>query len=295
MPGTLQTQFDNQIQETPRAPRGDAVRSAAGSDFTAIAVAEINPEELVSCVGSPERPLNEPAAVVVKRGRSALVVKANLSIAGVNTAIAYKRCGSRLWRRRIVRGLRTSGALRNFRLGRRLLQLGIATPLPLLAISPRWHNWLAPSFLATQWIDGGSPLDAFVRTANSWAPAKQRATLREAARQLGKLVGTLHKQGFSHRDLKSGNLLVREHNGRIEAFLVDLDGAAHPRLRVRMIRLKNLARLHVATHQLAGVTPSLRCRFVRSYVATLGGAMDWKTVWRQLPKASRIPPSCPTV
>jgi tRNA A-37 threonylcarbamoyl transferase component Bud32 len=295
MAGTLQRQLKDPIQATRRALRVEGLRNATGSDFTAVAIDEIGPEQLASCVESPERPLTEPAAVVVKRGRSALVVQANVSIGGVETAVAYKRCGSRSWHRRLVRGLRTSGALRNFRLGRRLLRLGIATPPPLLAVSPRWHNLLAPSFLATQWIEGGLPLDAFARKVDSWSPTKRRAAMREAATQLGQLVGTLHKQGFSHRDLKAGNLLVREHDGRIEAFLVDLDGAAQPRLRVQATRLKNVARLHLATHRLAGVSQTLRCRFVRSYVATLGGARDWKTAWRQLSKASRIPPSCSTV
>src|ERR1700676_5151812 len=120
MAGTLQWKLRDPLQETRRALPADGLRKAAGRDFTAVAVAEIEPEELASCVSSPERFLTGSAAVVVKRGRSALVVQANLSITGVETPVAYKRCGSRSWHRRLVRGLRTSGALRNLRLGRRL-------------------------------------------------------------------------------------------------------------------------------------------------------------------------------
>jgi len=261
-----------------------------GRDFIAIAVGEIEEQELAGFVTAPEQVLNEPTATVIKQGRSALVMRVALSIGGVSMQAAYKRCGSRTQLRRLVRGIQTSAALRNFRLGHRLLSLGIETPRPLLAISPRWHNLLSPSYLATEWIEGAVPLDAFARTATAWAPARGRAALREAARRLGGLIGTLHQRGFSHRDLKSANLLVRENDRRVEVFLVDLDGAARSPLGRDATRLKNLARLHEATRQILGVTPALRCRFLQSYLATLGGRVDWKTIWRQLQETPRIPP-----
>jgi tRNA A-37 threonylcarbamoyl transferase component Bud32 len=180
--------------------------------------------------------------------------------------------------------------LRNFRLGHKLLALGIATPRPVLAISPRWHNLLSPSFLATEWIEGGLPLDAFVRASMAGPHAHRRAQLCDAARRLGQLIGTLHRNGFSHRDLKSANLLVRENGRQVEVFLIDLDGATVSHVRIETTRLKNLLRLHAATCRMSGVTATLRYQFLRSYLATLGNSANWKTVWRQLQKASRIPP-----
>jgi tRNA A-37 threonylcarbamoyl transferase component Bud32 len=214
-----------------------------------------------------------------------------LSTGGIEALAAYKRCGSRSHWRRLVRGLRTSAARRNFLLGHELLALGIATPRPLLAVAPRWHNLLAPSYLATEWIEEGVPLDRFARAASAWPAARRRAAFCEVARNLGGLIGTLHKRGFSHRDLKSANLLVRQNHDRgIEVFLVDLDGAARPRFRIEATRLKNISRLEEATSQMSGVNSALRCRFLRAYLKTLGSSADWKTVWRQLAKASRIPP-----
>jgi tRNA A-37 threonylcarbamoyl transferase component Bud32 len=234
--------------------------------------------------------LSDPNASVIKRGRSALVLRLNFAIGGIEMPVAYKQCGSRTPLRRLVRGVRASAALRNFRLGDQFLNLGIHTPRPLLAVSPRWRKLLSPSYLATEWIDGAMPLDAFAQTASAWAPKRRRLALRETALRLGQLIGTLHKRGYSHRDLKSANLLVREREGRVEVFLIDLDGASRAHLRLKTTRLKNLARLQQATARMACVTQTLRRRFLHSYLATLSGAQDWKTVWRQVGRISRIPP-----
>ncbi len=161
-----------------------------------MAVADFDPHELANVVVFPERVLNDPSATVVKRGRSAVVVRATVSLNAVDTPIAYKRCGARNWIRRLLRGLRTSAARRNFVLGHRLLELGVATPRPLLAVVPRWHNLLAPSYLATEWIEGAAPIDAFARNVAQWPPKLSRRILGETARQLGRSIATLHRQGY---------------------------------------------------------------------------------------------------
>jgi tRNA A-37 threonylcarbamoyl transferase component Bud32 len=294
MPQTVSIAVSDSLRRAAAASlafRSGLLRRAVGRDYRAVAVGELAADELTQLVTSPERVLNDPTAQLVKRGRSALVVRVGISIAGAETHAAYKRCGSRTWLRRFLRGIRTSAALRNFRLARQLVDQGVDTPRPLLALSPRWRSLLRPSFLATEWIKGALTLDAFARTAAPWPVERRHAAFREAAERLGQLIGTLHKHGFSHRDLKSANLLVRLREGRIEVFLVDLDGAAPLRFFIRTRRLKNIARLHLATCRMSGVTRSLRCRFLSEYLATVGGSTDWKTVWRRLQKASRIPPA----
>jgi tRNA A-37 threonylcarbamoyl transferase component Bud32 len=290
MQRALQAPANPAIERQPTGSAFGGYRRSAGNDFTAISVVAIDDETLTNIAASPERLLSDPAATLVKLGRSARVVRVDLLHSGLQTPVAYKRCGSRTPIRRMVRGLRTSAAVRNFHLGHRLASLGIATPRPLLAVAPRWHNLLSPSYLATEWIEGAVPIDAFARAATEWAPARRRAALREAAAWLGRLVGRLHKCGYSHRDLKSANLLVRERDRHIETFLVDLDGATHPLLLSERARLKNLGRLHEATCQMSGVTSALRCRFLHAYLAAFGQPASWKTLWRQMQKARRIPP-----
>jgi tRNA A-37 threonylcarbamoyl transferase component Bud32 len=290
MPSALQSLSSEETSGEEGSRAAGHRRRFAGRDFTAISVGEMDAEALASIAASPDRPLSDPTVTLVKRGRSALVVRVNVLVGGLQTPVAYKRCGSRTWLRRLARGVRTAAAVRNFVLGHRMLSLGIATPRPLLAVSPRWHNLLSPSYLATEWIEGAVPIDAFARTVSAWKPARRRGALREAAQCLGRLIGRLHACGFSHRDLKSANLLVREGDPQVEVFLVDLDGASRWYVRRGATQLKNLARLHDATCQMSGVTHALRCRFIQAYLAALGAPASWKAVWRQLQKAPRIPP-----
>ncbi len=279
-----------QVAAKPLALTSSAYRRLEGRDFTAIATAEVQSDELARVIAAPQQISVDAKASVIKRGRSALIVRVDLPIGGNETRTAYKLCGGRTWLRRVARGLKTSSARRNFVLGHQLLSCGIETPRPLLAVSPRWHNFLNPSFLATEWIEGGLPLDRFAKSAAAWTTAQRHARFRDTAEALGRLIGTLHKHRFSHRDLKSTNLLVRENCGRVEVFLIDLDGATRSHFRLERTRIKNISRLRTATDRIFGVSSTLRCRFLQSYLATLGSSVSWKTVWRQLQKASRIPP-----
>jgi len=272
--------------DSPR--RAEPFRQARGRSYNAVAVADLAPDELARAVETPEFPLQAPTTSVVKRGRSALIVKASFRLCDGETRAAYKRFGSKNWMRRLTRGLQTARAVRNFRLGHKLLRLGIATPRPLLAVSPSWRIFMRPAFLATEWLEGTMPLDAFLRAAASMPAGRQLAILRETANCVGRLIGTLHAQGFAHRDLKATNLLVREWQGKIEVFVIDLDGASNPWFLTRRTRWTNLARLVTAAQGLGEVTHALRRRALGAYLDSCPGSAPWKAVWRELREISRI-------
>jgi tRNA A-37 threonylcarbamoyl transferase component Bud32 len=105
---------------------------------------------------------------------------------------------------------------------------------------------------------------------------------------VGRLVGRLHASGFSHRDLKATNLLVRERDGRIEACIIDLDGAAKPWRLSKRRRLANLARLAIASLELTGVTQTMRLRMLRAYLSNFPEGPAAKAVWSELREVFRI-------
>jgi tRNA A-37 threonylcarbamoyl transferase component Bud32 len=268
--------------------RAVPLRRAHGRNYKAMAVAEVQPNEVERAGASPDSLLIDPTTTIVKRGRSALIVKASLRLSDRETRTAYKQFGSKTLLRRLARGLQPSRVARNFRLGHEFLRRGIATARPLLAAIPRWRAILQPGFLATEWIEGAAPVDVFVRKTAGLESTQRQAILRETAECAGRLVGTLHAHGFAHRDLKATNLLARERNERVEVFVIDLDGASSPWLLTRRTRMNNLARLVVATQELSGITHAVRRRALGAYLASVPDPAPWKAVWRELHEISRI-------
>jgi tRNA A-37 threonylcarbamoyl transferase component Bud32 len=268
--------------------RNGSFRQLKGTRYKAIATTSVALDEIRRVVESPESLLEGPETQVVKQGRSALIVKTTLCLSETETPVAYKRCGCRSWGRRLLRSLLAARAARNLHLAHAMLRDGIATPRPLLAVLPRWRAFLRPCYLATEWIEGAVPIDVFLRNAARFDAGKKRAVLCTAAECLGRLIGTLHAHGFTHRDLKATNLLMRESAGRVEAFVIDLDGATRPWFISRRTRMTNLARLVLAADGLSPITHTLRRRVLRSYLGAAADSASWKTVWRQLTEISRI-------
>jgi tRNA A-37 threonylcarbamoyl transferase component Bud32 len=274
---------------TETCDRTLALRHHQGSNYRLVSIADIEASERERVVAEPHAPLEDSSAKTVKQGGSALIVRTPLRGPKREIWTAYKRCGSKSWLRRLTRGLQPARTFRNFHFGHRLLNQGIPTARPLLAVAPRWHALFKPAFLATEWLEGAMPIDAFLRRTMASEPSRGRkAVLRETAEGIGNLVGTLHAQGFAHRDLKAANILVREESDRIQVFVIDLDGASKPWFLTRRTRMNNLARLVVATAESPGMSRSLRRRALVAYLARVGDATPWKNVWRRLDKIFRI-------
>jgi len=266
-----------------------ALRYHQSADYRLVSVLQMEPIERERMARMPQTPLEDASAKIVKQGRSALIVRTPLRATNGNIWTAYKRCGSKTWFRRLARGLQPARTYRNFHFGHRLLSHGIPTARPLLAAAPRWHALFKPAFLATEWLEGAMPIDAFLRRTMAAEPSRGRkAVFRETAERIGRLVGTLHARGFAHRDLKATNLLVREESNRTQVFVIDLDGASKPWFLTRRTRMNNLARLVAATAESPGMCHSLRRRALAAYLASAGDAAPWKNVWRRLEEISRI-------
>ncbi|HUG90224.1 MAG TPA: lipopolysaccharide kinase InaA family protein [Planctomycetaceae bacterium] len=272
---------------------------------------------LIRLIDFPDLLLRTGMRETIKAGRSALVVRAEVPIAGRMQAVAYKRVRRRTWLKTLTSFAQPNRALRAWRLGDELLARGIATPRPLAVIVPRWFAFRRESWLATEWLEGACKLTAFLdgearrtefhsvrdagprdagdasgvgrtgspsygegqggRTGSPSYGGSCRSRILAAAGCVGRLLGRMHAAGIAHRDLKASNLLLGTAGGELRAWVIDLDGAAVQPRVSSGRRLRNLARLVVGLAGRREVTHTARLRFLRSY---LNAAGDSPAAWK---------------
>ncbi len=134
---------------------------------------------------------------------------------------------------------------------------GLPAPRPVFLIEPP----SGPVRLATEWLEGASPVNAWVEERlRRGAPPSWR---RDLAWRLGRFARRIHDTGIYHADLKAGNVLAREEEGRGPTFSVlDLDRiAVHANAVPRGQALANLAQLNAAFAPPVTRADRLRCFF----------------------------------
>lgn len=263
---------------------------AFGRSGHAWAVRGISRGWLARLASYPDAILRSPHSQTIKTGRTAQVVRTEIPVEGTPCRVALKRILRRTWIKRLTTLVTEHPARRAFRLGHWLLEHGVRAARPLaVVVPPRWQP-NRPAWLLTEWLDGTCNLHQFA-VAQLGQPTKQKA-LHSGAVSAGKLIGRLHAAGGSHRDLKPGNLLVRETETGVETLLVDLDGISlHPRVAPGR-KVRNLGRLAEWAVYDVGLRPTVLLRFVKSYLAasapdTAEAVADWKPLWRAIAANAR--------
>lgn len=195
--------------------------------------------------------------------------------------VAYKRSRPGGWWKALLGRFRRSRAIEGWRRGHALLQRGIATPRPLLALESRHASRRGDSHLAVEWIVGAENLHLFGWRLAGVPAGERMCRVRQAATALGTLIGRMHDSRISHRDLKGTNLILLERDTGVDALVVDLDGLRIRRRLGSRERVDNLARMAVSLAMHAWVTRGDRLRFLRDYVGELQEDNgDWKSLWR---------------
>src|ERR1700686_1551022 len=112
-------------------------------------------------------------------------------------------------RDRLRRRLGGSKAAKSWRVAQAMAAAGIATPEPLLLIESRCPT--GPSFYVCRYLAGAVEARYPLRAANAGRLGElfPGLDLPRFLRGLGGFVRRLHDAGFWHRDLSSGNILVR--------------------------------------------------------------------------------------
>jgi 3-deoxy-D-manno-octulosonic acid kinase len=180
--------------------------------------------------------------------------------------------GERLHLRRVMHGgwlapvwgerlLGAGRALHELEVAAALHARGAPVPRPVLAVA--WRRGACVSAaIGTAYQEGALDAAAFLRGA----PSRER--MLRAASAAGRAVRALHDAGGRHRDLHVGNLLLREGELEVAAWVVDLD-------RARLVpevsparRAAELARLYrsLETRGLLGAVGEAGCHaFVSGY------------------------------
>lgn len=251
-------------------------------DGTAHAVRELPRSFVEHMLREPDRLWQANVDRPVKLSVGSLVVEAELpTIAGLRR-VAVKRLRPKNAWKTVASWFRRGRAPEAWYRGHALLARGIPTARPLVVCEPR-KNYHGDGFLVTEWLTGAEDLHLYAWDLAKRPVDQRRRRIREVAEAAGKIIGRLHDQGFTHRDLKGNNLLVRELPDGVEMFLIDLDGLRQGTRPAQATCCKNLTRIALSAEMHPWVSRTDRLRFLRAYLKRYDAkaAIDWKPWWRE--------------
>lgn len=196
-------------------------------------------------------------ARVLKPSRSSAV--------SAGSGLVLKRDNYRKWSSRIGDAFRRSRAWRSFHKGCLLEVAGVATARPIAAAEVRAWGLVRRSYLLMEEISAASSLEVW---QGDWALGIGR---------VARLLARLHESGFSHRDLKGGNVIFDAHD---QPHLIDLDGLRIHHRTADRTAAADLARLERSSGRWSRpLSRTARLRFLIAYCRCRKRA-DWRWWWR---------------
>lgn len=129
-------------------------------------------------------------------------------------------------------------AYRAFKADLMLKQYGFAVP-DVVAVGQKTIAGIpVRNFLITTEITDSVPLYKILETNTS-----QR---QQIISQFGQMVGSMHAQNIFHGDLRFGNILVKQENGKFIFFLLDNERTKKFKKLSYRLRLKNLVQIYIS-------------------------------------------------
>ena len=202
----------------------------------------------------------------LKRGGSTVVAS--------TTGLVIKRYEFRGFRRLVRNNSRNSRARRTFRNAYHLELAGIPTARALACADRRRLGVVRRGYVVSQQIADAVPL------------GESRAAPATLSQRIGEMLGRLHDEGFSHRDLQAANILV---DAEARAYLIDMDGLRYLGEVSDSRAVADLARLaHDIRHRKTPLTGLDGARLLRAYCRARG-RRDTRWWLERVASASRRP------
>jgi tRNA A-37 threonylcarbamoyl transferase component Bud32 len=227
----------------------------------------LRPAELSSFLARELARVIDPAAALktLHWGRNYLYIVRLETVAGPLDAVVkqFRHLGSR---DRLKRRLQGSKAAKSWRVAHALLAAGLQTPEPLLLVESEREE--GPAFYVCRHLADVLEARYLLRAANAGRereefPGVDYPRFLEA---LGRMARRLHDAGFWHRDLSSGNILLRcdAAGAPTDLYLIDLNRTRMGRRLSTSERLRDLSRMPL-------FRPEDQERFLASYWGTADG------------------------
>jgi len=163
--------------------------------------------EMASFLDNPDRIINDPKSLFLKKGNSATVIRINID----NHDLVVKRYNIKNFRHRLRRFFRATRATHSWQSAHRLLILGIATPMPVAMLERRFGHFRGRAYFVCEYIEGPNAIDYF---KNGDLDKKLNV-----AKRIADIFHNLAILKISHHDMKGTNIIINQEY----PLLVDLD------------------------------------------------------------------------
>lgn len=164
--------------------------------------------------------LEEGQATIIKKGPHRIVYRVQLG----SLCFFVKHNLTHDWRAWLRNWVRPNKARIEYDCAIALSERGIQTVIPLGIGEPVSRLGNGESFLLTYALEQTATLQQYLLDRLQGTSGVEHARIRQKlATRLGDWIARLHAAGVRHNDFHAGNILVREKEGDIELFLIDLN------------------------------------------------------------------------